>query len=149
MPVPFPSPNRKRAAYAPSLEGPLQAFPDCRLPRATGSLEPPPLPCRWDQILDPSNSVSSSLKWKEHVSPAHSGTGRSELPAVGQLTDRASVPRLLLEPQEGTPPQVGDFHYSRTAASRGRVGLEEWLGRSHKKERKKEKSRAKAKPTVC
>lgn len=40
MPVPFPSPNRKQTAHAPSLEGPLQAFPDDRLPRATGSLEP-------------------------------------------------------------------------------------------------------------
>lgn len=40
MPVPSPSRNRKQAAHAPSLEGPLRAFPDDRLPRATGSLEP-------------------------------------------------------------------------------------------------------------
>lgn len=40
MSVPSPSPNRKLAAHAPSLEGPLQAFPDDRLPRAAGSLEP-------------------------------------------------------------------------------------------------------------
>lgn len=45
MPVPSPSPNRKQTAHAPSLEGPLQAFPDDRLPRATGSLEPTTSPC--------------------------------------------------------------------------------------------------------
>lgn len=45
MPVPSPSPNRKEAAHGPSLEGPLQAFPDDRLPRAAGSLEPLPSPC--------------------------------------------------------------------------------------------------------
>lgn len=65
MSVPSPSPNRKQAAYAPSLEGPLQAFPDDRLPRAAGSLEPLPSPfLRGTKYLTPSNSVFSSMKWK-------------------------------------------------------------------------------------
>lgn len=56
MPVPPPSPNRKQPAHAPSLEGPLRAFPDDRLPRATDSLEP----LSETKYLTPSNSISSS-----------------------------------------------------------------------------------------
>lgn len=36
MPVPSPSRNRKQAAHAPSLEGPLRAFPDDRAPTSHG-----------------------------------------------------------------------------------------------------------------
>lgn len=42
------------------------------------------------------------------MSPTHSGTGRTELPHWSSLTlTGLQSPGLPLEPQEGTPPQVG------------------------------------------
>lgn len=58
MPVLFPSPNRKQIAHAPSLEGPLQGFPDDRLPRATGSLEPTTSP-----LLPGTKSLASAAQF--------------------------------------------------------------------------------------
>lgn len=69
------------------------------------------------------------------MSPAHSGTGRSELLTLEQLTNRASVPGPAVGTLGRDSPVGGDFHYNRTAASRGLVAR--WLGRSPPPPKKK------------